>query len=157
MNDELQEHRERVDAAWKLIQADVIRVKEAFRQEIDQVRQLRPKVVFNQYPLAFAGAAAGLGFVLGFRGGRSRGTLRALSRGAGGEVAKALSDKVVAPKLMGGEKSLARRLGEVLLLAVAQRGASYFAEQAVHRFEAQQRKQEEQPHIALSGQSSAGL
>src|SRR5687768_4175713 len=43
MVDELDEARERAKAAWSLVQADVVRLKEAFRSEVDHVKQLGPK------------------------------------------------------------------------------------------------------------------
>ena len=132
MVDEIAEARERTKAAWSLIQADVVRLKEAFRIEIDHVRELGPTSFFKNHPLPIVGIAAGLGLIAGVRGGRRKAAYRAIVR-AGSDVVATATQQMGASKP---EKSLKRKLLEGLLLAVASKGAQTLAELAQSRVHA---------------------
>ncbi|HZU99347.1 MAG TPA: hypothetical protein VFF73_21750 [Planctomycetota bacterium] len=117
---ELVEARERAQAAWSLVQADLARLKEAARAEVMLVSDMRPAALVRRHPLAFLGALAGLGFVAGVRGGRRRAAYRAIAK-AGSEV---VQTAIGAPRQ---EKSLRRKLGETLLLGIAAKGSELVA------------------------------
>jgi hypothetical protein len=112
MNRDLEERRQRADAAWRLIQADVVRLREAVRDEVTHLRTLGPRSVVETFPLSFAGMALGVGFALGFRGGRRGATLeRILEHGPIVSASPARS-------------TLGRRIVEAIVLAAVQRGAA---------------------------------
>jgi hypothetical protein len=136
MVDELDEARERAKAAWSLVQADVIRLKEAVRSEVDHVKQLGPKSIWNSYPLPVLGAIAGLGLVLGVRGGRRRAAYRAIVR-AGTDVVSTAATEIKNKTKPRVEKTLKRKLVETLALAVASKGAQVLAQMAQEKVHAQ--------------------
>lgn len=131
MVDELDEARERAKAAWLLIQADVIRLKEAVRSEVDQVKQLGPRSIWNSYPLPILGGLAGLGLLFGMRGGRRKAAYRAIVR-AGTDVLSTASRQIAVARTKP-EKSIKRKLIETLILAIGTKGAQVLAEMAQNK------------------------
>jgi hypothetical protein len=129
MADELLEARERAKAAWSLIQSDLVRIKEAVRTEVHQVKQLGPRAVYERNPLPFVGAAAAIGFLAGIRSGKGRASY-------------------VIPAGAGIEKPLRRKLLETGLLALASQGASMFAGSLQQRIE--QRRPVEREEIPVA-------
>jgi hypothetical protein len=117
---ELDEARERAQAAWSLVQADLARLKEAARAEVLVISDMRPAAFVRRHPLPFLGALAGLGFVAGVRGGRRRAAYRAIAK-AGTEV---VQTAIGAPRQ---EKSLRRKLAETLLLGIAAKASEIVA------------------------------
>ncbi len=128
MADELLEARERAKAAWTLIQSDLARIKDAVSSEVDLVKQLGPRAVYERYPLPFVGAAAAIGFLAGIRSGRGRAPY-----------------VVPAGSVM--EKPLRRKLFETALLALVSQGASMLARAYEERMETAHpsRREEEVP------------
>ncbi len=144
MVDELDEARERAKAAWSLVQADVIRLKEAFRSEVDHVRQLGPSSIWKTYPLPVLGAIAGLGLVFGLRGGRRKAAYRAIVR-AGTDVVSTAANELKSTAKPKPEKSLKRKLVEALVLAVGSKGAQMLAEMAQTQVQARMASAPEPP------------
>ena len=116
MADELLEARERAKAAWTLIQSDLARIKEAVSSEVEQVKRLGPRAVYERYPLPFVGAAAAIGLLAGIRSGQGRAPY-------------------VVPAGAVMEKPLRRKLFETALLALVSRGASMVARAYEERLE----------------------
>lgn len=137
--DEIDERRRRADAAWEQFVRDAKHLGDAIGLEVEKVKRLglegvrglgaRP--LFESHPLAFAGGAAALGFALGWRGGRRRSTLHAISR-AGAEAIATLPTRD-GPRLP--EKGLFRRVVETAVLAALQRGAQTLAARAIDHLE----------------------
>jgi len=153
MVDELEEARERAHAAWSLVEADVVRLKEALRAEVDHVRELGPRSLFDRYPLVVLGGCAGLGLILGARGGRRRAAYRAIVR-AGTDVVSEATRTMAAgtPRI---EKPLARKLLEATALAVVTKGAQLLAEIAQSRVQERlavsEPRRREEPEVAREG------
>jgi hypothetical protein len=137
MVDELDEARQRAKAAWSLIQADVVRLKEAVRTEVDQVRQLGPASIWNSYPLPILGGIAGVGLLFGVRGGRRKAAYRAIVKAGTEVVSQATQTIAQQPRAPKPEKSLKRKLIETLVLAIASKGAQTLAEVAQSRVQSQ--------------------
>lgn len=135
MVDELDEARQRAKAAWSLIQADVVRLKEAVRTEVDQVRQFGPASIWHSYPLPILGGIAGVGLIFGVRGGRRKAAYRAIVKAGTDVVSQAT--QTIAAREPRAEKSLKRKLIETLVLAIATKGAQTLAEVAQSRVQGQ--------------------
>jgi hypothetical protein len=139
----LEERRQRADAAWQRVMLDAKYLTEVVEVELARVKDvglrkmveaIHVKQLFARYPIAFVGAAAGVGLVAGWRGGRRRATLAAIASGALASVPPSQGGAGLAPG-----KSFGRKLFEAAFLAALQQGAQAAASRAVHAIESRDR------------------
>jgi hypothetical protein len=135
---ELEDRRQRADAAWQRVMLDAKYLTEVFEVELARVKEvglrkiesIHVKQLFSSYPVAFAGAALGAGLFAGWRGGRRRATLAAIASGTLASAPASQGGLGVAPG-----KSFGRKLFETAFLAALQQGAQAAAARAVHAIE----------------------
>jgi hypothetical protein len=131
---DLAEQKRRTETAREQFVRDAQHLKDVFELGVGKVKEygerMNVKALASAYPLALAGAAAGVGFVLGWRGGRRRALIAALEAGdreSGPVVASGLAPPP--------GKSLARRLFETAVLAAAERGVHALTSRAIESAE----------------------